>query len=281
MVRKQVLIFATLASSLATMTLARAELPRGFVYLSDVAPDIVQDMRYATAHNFVGRPIAGYQVGECIVTDKAAKALAGVQAELKKRNLSLVMWDCYRPVRAVHDFVTWSKNPGDAKMKTEFFPRSDKAQLFALGYLASRSGHSRGSTVDLGIVPAGTTAPKHDAIGPLVSCTAPKGQRFNDGAIDFGTGYDCLDPLASTRAPGISSEALGNRLLLSDLMVRHGFKPYHREWWHFELANEPFPHQSFDFPIASRSAVSTGAGLSENEKFQKFFAAPAPDKSGR
>jgi D-alanyl-D-alanine dipeptidase len=149
-----------LATMLATCLIAgniaaaAAELPRGFVYLADADPTIRQDIRYAGSHNFIGRPVEGYLAGECVLTERAAAALRQAQAALAAKKLSLIMWDCYRPARAVRDFLAWSKSPQNAPMKAEFFPNSAKAQLFALGYLATRSAHSRGSTVDLGIVPA-------------------------------------------------------------------------------------------------------------------------------
>lgn len=232
---------------------APAGLPAGFVYLRDVDPTIVQDVRYAGSHNFVGRPIAGYEAAECVLTEKAARALAAVQAKLVPKKLSLIVWDCYRPARATADFIRWSKDPHDTKMKAEFYPRIDKSRIFELGYLSTRSAHSRGSTVDIGIAPLGTVPPKYDSGAPLAPCVATKAVRFVDGALDFGTGYDCMDELSTTTHPGVSPEARKNRLMLRDLMVAAGFRPYRREWWHFELIDEPFPHQSFDFPIRPRT----------------------------
>lgn len=227
-------------------------LPRGFVYLRDADPTIVQDIRYASAHNFVGRPIRGYLAAECIVTEPAARALKAVQAKLAAKNLSLIVWDCYRPKRAVDDFLRWSRDPAHAEMKAEFYPRTDKQSLFAAGYLAVRSAHSRGSTLDLGIVPSTYSPPAQPASpSPLKPCTAPKGERFEDGTIDFGTGYDCLDVLGSTSNPRAGAVALGNRQMLKSAMRDAGFRPYFREWWHFELANEPFGN-GFDFEITAR-----------------------------
>ncbi|HEY6257117.1 MAG TPA: M15 family metallopeptidase [Xanthobacteraceae bacterium] len=230
-----------------------AELPSGFSYLANVEPAIREDIRYAGSHNFVGRPVAGYLAGACVLTDKAAVALRQVQAALAAEKVSLIVWDCYRPARAVRDFLGWSKMPQDARMKAEFFPNTDKRELFSLGYLASRSAHSRGSTVDLGI---GQIAPlpAYDPAAPLKPCTAPQGERFADGTIDLGTGYDCLDPLASTASPNVSATASSNRTMLRELMRRAGFRPYWREWWHFELIDEPFPQQSFDFPVVAHGA---------------------------
>jgi D-alanyl-D-alanine dipeptidase len=183
---------------LPASALAGSALPTGFVYLRDVDPTIVQDIRYAGSHNFVGRPIRGYLAAECILSARAANALATVQKKLTEKKLSLIVWDCYRPKRAVDDFFRWSKDPAHAEMKTEFYPRTDKKNLFALGYLAMRSAHSRGSTVDLGIVPSAFSPAPPNPSQSLNSCTAPKGERFEDGTIDFGTGYDCLDVLART-----------------------------------------------------------------------------------
>ena len=231
---------------------APSGLPAGFVYLDDIDPTIVQDIRYAGALNFVGRPIAGYEAAECVLTEKAARALAKVQAQLAAKALSLIVWDCYRPTRATTDFIHWTKDEYDTKMKAEFYPRIDKSQIFARGYLSTRSAHSRGSTVDLGIAPRGAKIPHRDQAAKLVSCIAGNSVRFADGALDFGTGYDCMDELSATTHPGVSAEARRNRLMLHDLMVASGFKPYRREWWHFELIDEPFPSQSFDFPIRPR-----------------------------
>jgi D-alanyl-D-alanine dipeptidase len=232
-------------------TLAGSTLPRGFVYLRDIDPTIVQDIRYAGSHNFVGRPLRGYLAAECILSRPAADALAMVQRKLAEKKLSLIVWDCYRPKRAVHDFLQWSKDPTRSEMKTEFYPRTDKEKLFALGYLAKRSAHSRGSTVDLGIVPSDVSiAPPPNPSQPLKACTSPKGQRFEDGTIDFGTGYDCLDVLANTSNTLVGGIARHNRQTLKSFMKEAGFRPYVKEWWHFELINEPFNHDGFDFEVS-------------------------------
>jgi len=225
-------------------------LPQGFVYLRDVDPTIVQDIRYASAHNFTGRPVKGYLAAECILSEPAARGLAAVQKKLAEQKLSLIVWDCYRPKRAVEDFLQWSRDPAHAEMKAEFYPHTDKEKLFALGYLAMRSAHSRGSTVDLGIVPATlSAAPKPDPSEPLKACTLPKGERFEDGAVDFGTGYDCLDEMAATSNAGAGEVGLRNRQMLKSAMQGAGFRPYSKEWWHFELADEPFRQDGFDFEI--------------------------------
>jgi len=236
---------------LPDMAVAGSALPKGFVYLRDIDPTIVQDIRYAGSHNFVGRPVRGYLAAECIVSEPAASALEAVQKQLAEKKLSLIVWDCYRPKRAVDDFLQWSKDPAHSEMKAEFYPNTDKDRLFALGYLATRSAHSRGSTVDLGIVPATvSSAPPPNPAQPLKACTSPKGERFEDGAIDFGTGYDCLDELASTSNAAAGEAALRNRQMLKSAMQAAGFRPYSKEWWHFELIDEPF-HDGFDFEVSA------------------------------
>jgi D-alanyl-D-alanine dipeptidase len=248
------LSFPALAgSALPGSFLPKGFLPKGFVYLRDMDPTIVQDIRYAGSHNFVGRPIKGYLAAECILSDRAATALKTVQGMLAEKKLSLIVWDCYRPKRAVDDFLGWSKDPAHAEMKAEFYPRTDKQKLFALGYLAMRSAHSRGSTVDLGIVPISFSfSPPHPLpdLKTLKSCTLPKGERFEDGTIDFGTGYDCLDVLGSTSNASAGEVARRNRQTLKSYMVKAGFRPYAREWWHFELINEPF-NRGFDFDVSA------------------------------
>jgi D-alanyl-D-alanine dipeptidase len=232
--------------------LAGSALPKGFVYLRDIDPTIVQDIRYAGSHNFVGRPIKGYLAAECILSKPAANALEKVQRMLAGKKLSLIVWDCYRPKRAVDDFLQWSKDPARSEMKSEFYPRTDKQKLFALGYLAKRSAHSRGSAVDVGTVPnAFSFAPPLTPSQSLKSCTSPKGERFEDGTIDFGTGYDCLDVLGKTSNALVGGIALHNRQTLKSYMEEAGFRPYAREWWHFELINEPFNGGGFDFEVSA------------------------------
>ena len=246
-----------LMTTLPASALAGSAMPKGFVYLRDIDPTIVQDIRYAGSHNFVGRPITGYLAAECILSEPAARALAAVQRMLAERKLSLIVWDCYRPKRAVADFIQWSKDPTHSEMKAEFYPHTDKEKLFALGYLAKRSAHSRGSTVDLGIVPADVSAaPPPDPSQSPQACTLPKGERFEDGTIDLGTGYDCLDVLAHASNALAGGIALRNRRTLSSSMERAGFRPYAREWWHFELVNEPFHRDGFDFEVSASPSAN-------------------------
>jgi D-alanyl-D-alanine dipeptidase len=246
-----------LIAMLPASALAGSTLPTGFVYLRDIDPTIVQDIRYAGSHNFVGRPINSYLAAECILSEPAANALETVQRILAEKKLSLIVWDCYRPKRAVADFRRWSKDPTHSEMKAEFYPRTDKKKLFALGYLATRSAHSRGSTVDLGIVPtAPSIAPPPDPSQPLKACTSAKGERFEDGTLDFGTGYDCLDVLANTSSALAGGIALRNRQTLRAYMQQAGFRPYAKEWWHFELINEPFHRDEFDFEVSASPSAN-------------------------
>ena len=235
---------------------AGSDLPQGFVALRDVDPTIVQDIRYHGSHNFLGRPVMGYGAPECILTVQAAQALKAVQQELAPMGLGLKVYDGYRPQRAVNDFVAWSKKPADQSTKAEFYPNVNKKDFFDLGYVAKKSGHSRGSTVDVTIIPL--PAPAAAAGGaytpgqPLAACTDAYGKRFDDGSIDMGTGFDCMDVLSHPGTDKVSSQARANRMLLRQLMDKHGFKPYEFEWWHFTLKNEPFPETFFDFPVSAR-----------------------------
>ncbi|MCM6773121.1 M15 family metallopeptidase [Nocardia sp. CDC159] len=221
-----------------------------FVSVTDVDPTIRVDARYFGVHNFIGSPIAGYEAPKCLLTRRAAAALAEVQRELAPMRLSLKTYDCYRPQRAVDQFVAWANDLGDVKMKKEFYPSVDKANLFRDGYIAAKSGHSRGSTVDVTIV--ALPAPASEQYHPgdsLRECFLPAGQRFGDDSLDFGTGFDCFDPAAHTANPTVGGTQRGLRALLSDAMADHGFENLPEEWWHFTLRDEPFPDIYFDFPV--------------------------------
>lgn len=224
-------------------------LPDGFVHLSAIDPGIRQDIRYAGSFNFTGRPVAGYRAAECILTDKAARALSAVQRDLAGRGLMLVVWDCYRPARAVQDFMAWSRDAADDRMRAVFYPEVDKGRLAVEGYISPRSTHSRGSTVDVGLARVGEAPGTRGGQG---ACTAPAGQRVDEGTLDLGTAFDCFDPRSGLADPRVGPDARANRLILHQAMTRHGFRGYPREWWHFQLRNEPFPGQVFDFPVVSR-----------------------------
>jgi zinc D-Ala-D-Ala dipeptidase len=228
--------------------------PREFVALRDVAPSILQEMRYRTPHNFVGDRIDGYRQSMCIVTRDTAKALRAAQHAVLRKGYSLKMYDCYRPQRAVDHFVAWAKDLDDERMKGEFYPRVEKNRLFEDGYIAEKSGHSRGSTVDLTLVrlPAMPTRPYRPG-EPLFSCFAPKDVRFPDNSIDMGTGYDCFDTLSHTLDPRIKGEQRANRMLLKNTLEKAGFTNLPEEWWHYTLSDETFPDTFFDFPVWRRA----------------------------
>jgi zinc D-Ala-D-Ala dipeptidase len=229
--------------------------PAAFVSLRDVAPSILHDIRYFTRHNFIGRRIHGYRAPLCILTRDAATALARVQDAVVAQGYTLKVYDCYRPQRAVDDFVRWARRLRDRRMKREFYPRVDKSRLFADGYIAERSGHSRGSTLDLTLVELPAREQPRWTRGRfgLVNCFAPYGERFPDNTIDMGTGYDCFDTLAHTLDPRIQGAQRANRLRLKTAMEAAGFTNYENEWWHYTLADEPFPDTFFDFPVSRRA----------------------------
>jgi zinc D-Ala-D-Ala dipeptidase len=232
--------------------------PAGFVALSDVDLTILQDIRYDTPHNFVGRPIAGYREPLCILTRQAAEALHRVQTAARARGYSLKVYDCYRPQRAVDDFVSWGQRLDEQRMKAEFYPGLDKSVLFDEGYIAGPTAHSRGSTMDLTLVALPARAQRPYVPGEkLASCSAPQAQRFPDNTVDMGTGFDCFDSLAHTLDSRVTGQAMDNRLLLKQLMKDAGFNNYPKEWWHYTLAGEPYPDRYFDFPVA-RAAVAGG-----------------------
>lgn len=243
---------ATVALAVAAPVAAQPDpaAPADFVALSDIDPTIVQEMRYFTGHNFTGDPVDGYLSPTCILTREAAEGLKRAQQEFVERGYTLKVYDCYRPQRAVDDFVSWAEDLADERMKAEFYPRVDKSVLFADGYIAERSGHSRGSTMDLTLVelPAAATPPYLPG-QPLVDCTAPQDRRFPDNSIDMGTGFDCFDTLSHTLDPRIEGTELKNRLLLKEGMERQGFVNYDKEWWHFTFQPEPYPDTYFDFPV--------------------------------
>lgn len=195
----------------------------GLVDAADSVPGLVVEMRYTGADNFVGRPIAGYEAPVCLLTREAATALAAVQADLRARGYGLKVFDCYRPTRAVADFAAWARDLSDQRMKPAYYPNVDKSRLFELGYIAARSGHSRGSTLDLTLVELAT-----------------------GDELDMGTPFDLFDTRSWPSDETVSADARANRMLLQRAMVAHGFRPLREEWWHFTLEGEPYPETYFD-----------------------------------
>ncbi|NNE30750.1 MAG: M15 family metallopeptidase [Winogradskyella sp.] len=204
----------------------KQSLPDGFVYAKEVIKDLDVELRYFSSKNFVGDTIEGYKANTLIITEDAAKKLKLVQDELQKQNLCLRVYDGYRPQRAVNHFIRWAKDLNDTINKPEFYPNVKKHNLFKHGYIASRSGHSRGSTLDLTIVSGETGEP-----------------------IDMGSPYDFFGQQSWVEYCGITDQQKANRQLLQTVMLKHNFRNYPKEWWHFTLRWEPFPETYFDFEV--------------------------------
>ena len=197
-----------------------------FVYLKDVDASIQTELRYFSHQNFIGKPIDGYQKDCIILTKLTAEALQKIQANLKKEGLSLKVFDAYRPQQAVNHFVKWAKILNDTLMKKEYYPNVPKSQLFQLGFIASKSGHTRGSTVDITLIKLNTKK-----------------------ELDMGSAYDFFGEESHPFYKKITKKQQENRLFLRKIMVENGFSSYDNEWWHFTLKNEPFPNTYFNFPI--------------------------------
>jgi D-alanyl-D-alanine dipeptidase len=235
------LILAALVLVTGPAAGARAgDLPQDFVYLRDVAPEIRQDMRYASRQNFMRRRLPGYGAGECVLTEAAAKALARVQAAAARSALTLVVFDCYRPQRAVDAMVAWVR--GGRETDPDYYPNVSRSELIRQGYIGAKSSHARGSTVDLGFAPAGRQHP-----GEAGVCS-----RQDMSTADFGTPFDCFDPASRTASTSVAAHAREARKILVALMRQEGFRNYPGEWWHFTLQGEPYPGRSFDFVISPR-----------------------------
>ena len=224
-----VVLLIALSTDVSIGARSPVSLPDGFVYIDVVIPDIKLELRYHTGHNFVGERIDGYFKPRGILTYKAAEALAKVQQELRPFGLGLKIFDAYRPQRAVDHFVRWAEDLADTQTKAEFYPNTEKKNLFRDKYIAARSSHTRGSTVDLTIVSL------DEATG--------------DSSLDMGSGYDFFGSESWPHYADITIAQRAHRLLLRTLMIRFGFKPYAKEWWHFTLVDEPFPYTWFDFPV--------------------------------
>src|SRR5687768_10857335 len=218
-------LVAAIATGAAPHAEAQPTAPPDFVSVAEIDPTILQDIRYFTPHNFTGEPVDGYAAPMCILTRPAAEALRRAQQEFLADGYTLKVYDCYRPQRAVNDFVAWAKDLNDQRMKPEFYPRVDKSTLFRDGYIAEQSGHSRGSTVDLTLVELPAEQTRAVVPGePLVDCAAPRAERFPDNGVDTGTGYDCFDTLSHTLDPRIQGDQLKNRLLLKDGLEKQGLE---------------------------------------------------------
>ena len=221
-VQVAVAVFAALLAGCASMHAPRD----GFVALAEAVPDAILEIRYYSTYNFVGERIDGYEQPCALLSREAAKALKAASDEAVRRGYRLKIYDAYRPQRAVEHFMRWAKDTSDTRMKQYFYPDLDKSVLFAQGYIAERSGHSRGSTVDLTLFDMKTGK-----------------------ELDMGGTFDWFGKESHPDYRDITAEQFKNRMLLRDIMVAHGFNPIAEEWWHFTLANEPYPDTYFDFSV--------------------------------
>ncbi len=202
--------------------------PSGFVVLSDYVPGIIEEIRYHTTYNFIGDRIDGYEEPIALLTIEAARALKAVANELNVQGYRLKAFDAYRPATAVKHFVLWGIEDTDIRMKPYFYPDLVKQELFSKGYIAARSSHSRGSTVDL----------------TLFDMESGK-------EADMGSPFDFFGPISHPDSTAVTREQYENRMTLRNVMLRNGFKPISCEWWHFTLVNEPYPDTYFDFPVSA------------------------------
>ncbi len=209
-----------------SLSINSQQIPNEFVYLNEIDKTIKVDLRYFGNNNFIGKKIDGYEKNCLILTKPTAQALKEVQKDLLSKGLSLKVYDGYRPQQAVNHFVTWAKVLSDTLMKSKYYPNIPKSKLFELGYIASKSGHTRGSTVDLTIVDLKTNK-----------------------ELDMGSPFDFFGKQSHPFYQKINNTQKANRILLREVMLLHGFTPYNKEWWHFTLKNEPFPNKYFNFSI--------------------------------
>ena len=211
---------------LLSITLNAQNLPKGFSYLKDIDPSIQKELRYCTSNNFIGTSINSYEEAVLITSTKAAITLKKIQTIFLSKGFSLKIFDAYRPQTAVNHFVRWARATNDTLMKKEYYPELNKRHLFKLGYISSKSGHSRGSSIDL----------------TLVNLKTGK-------ELDMGSPFDFFGAISHITFNNLTEVQKGNRKLLRDIMSKNGFRPYKNEWWHFTLRNEPFPKTYFNFPI--------------------------------
>jgi len=203
--------------------------PSGFVLLADYVPNIIQEIRYYSTYNFIGERIDGYEEPCAILSIEAARALKAVSNELFVQGYRIKVFDAYRPACAVKQFVLWGIEDTDVRMKPYFYPELNKQDLFAEGYIAKLSSHSRGSTVDLTLLDMKTGK-----------------------EVDMGSPFDLFSEKSHPSYKGITDEQYENRMLLQHVMVRNGFVPIDCEWWHFTLKDEPYPDTYFEFPVSSQ-----------------------------
>lgn len=215
-----------LALSLLFSCATQREIPNSFVNLKEQIPNLEIDLRYYGSHNFLGRPVKGYEANKVFISREAASALVQIQKELNAQGLGIKVFDAYRPQQAVNNFKEWALDIADTAAKKEFYPDVDKRNLFKLGYIAEKSGHSRGSTIDLTII-----------------------NLKDKKELDMGTGFDYFGEPSHHDYSNLRPQQKANRKLLKDIMEKHGFKSIEEEWWHYTLKNEPFKDQYFDFKV--------------------------------
>lgn len=216
-----------------------------FVLLSEVVPDAILEIRYYSTYNFVGERIDGYKEPVALLSREAAEALRAVSDDLLPRGYRLKVYDAYRPQSAVDHFLRWAQNLDDTRMKSYFYPELDKSVLFSQGYVSSKSGHSRGSTVDL----------------TLFDISSGR-------EVDMGGTFDYFGERSHSDYAGISEEQRANRMILRDVMLAHGFKGISTEWWHYTLIDEPYKNSYFDFPVAVASIQSPNTEKADVEQPQ-------------
>lgn len=227
----------------------KSKIPEAFIYLDQINPNIISNLRYLTKENFMNQKVAGYEANRVIMTYKTAVALNEAWKELYAKGFNIVIYDAFRPIRAVENFVTWATDKNANKIsKVSYFPYIDHNKLFDEGYIANRSGHSRGSTIDLSLIELGKS------LKNIIrkNCTLSDGRQIlllDDNTIDMGSSFDLFDKASNTLSNLVSETAHKNRLFLKEIMEKNGFVNYELEWWHFTLKDEPFPETYFDFPI--------------------------------
>ena len=231
---KKITIFVAVLMTILTVasgcagwqTQDKNTMPDGFVYVTDIIPDVILEIRYYSTYNFVGARVDDYLAPVAILTEEAALALKIANDDLRSQGYALKVFDGYRPQGAVDHFVRWAADENDVLTQAYFYPDLTKDRLFPEGYIAERSGHSRGSTVDLTLI-----------------------EMLTGKEVDMGSPFDFFGPISHHNTDLITAEQMANRLILKSAMERAGFKPYDEEWWHYTLRDEPFPDTFFDFVV--------------------------------
>ncbi|CAF3191905.1 unnamed protein product [Rotaria sp. Silwood2] len=235
-----------------------ADLPLGFVYLHDIAPDIQVSLRYASEENFIGRVVNGYKANVSIMTEAAALSLKRAQTLAKNDGFELVIYDSYRPQKSVDQFVVWSQNASDQIKKQSYYPRVIKLDEFDLGFTANQSGHTRGSTIDLTLIKSGKKV-----IHPIQYVNRTLTDNYiiwllDDGTVDMGSSFDLSDEASYTNSTLVNDDYRQTRAYLKGIMEMAGFSNYPLEWWHYTLNNETFPDTYFDFDIEETPLKNNG-----------------------